>query len=77
MHLSGKTAREKTMGAVIAFAPKSQTCRLPDAEVVRLARAILADPRCWTLARADLDPAALRAAQSRAASLLQDALDTV
>jgi hypothetical protein len=65
------------MAAVIALAPKPQSRRPPDAEVVRLARAILADPRCWTLARADLDPAAMRAAQFRAAALLQDALDTI
>lgn len=65
------------MAAVIAFAPKPIRRALPDAEVVRLARAVLADPRCWTLARADLDPAHLRAAQTRAAALLQDALDTI
>ncbi len=65
------------MAAVIAFAPKPQTRPMPDAEVVRLARAVLADPRCWTLARADLDPAVMRAAQARAAALLQDALETV
>ncbi|MBU6373692.1 MAG: hypothetical protein KJS97_13280 [Alphaproteobacteria bacterium] len=65
------------MAAVIAFAPKQSARPLPDAEIVRLARAVLADPRCWTLARADLDPAQMRAAQARASALLQDALDTV
>ncbi len=65
------------MAAVIAFAAKPISRPLPDAEVVRLARAVLADPRCWTLARADLDPAQLRAAQVRASALLQDALDTI
>lgn len=65
------------MSAVIAFAPKPLARPLPDAEVVRLARAVLADPRCWALARADLDPAQMRAAQVRVAALLQDALDTV
>lgn len=65
------------MAAVIAFAPKIASRPVSDAEVVRLARAVLADPRCWTLARADLEPAHLRAAQARAAALLQDALDTI
>lgn len=65
------------MAAVIAFAPKPPSRALPDAEIVRLARAVLADPRCWTLARADLEPAQLRTAQARAAALLQDALDTI
>jgi hypothetical protein len=65
------------MAAVLAFPPQRMKRPLPDAEVVRLARAVLADRRAWSALGDDLDPAVLSAAQRRAAALLAEALETI
>jgi hypothetical protein len=68
---------EMIMAAVLAFPPQRMKRPLPDAEVVRLACAVLVDRRAWSALGDDLDPAVLRAAQRRAAELLAEALETV
>jgi hypothetical protein len=51
---------------------------LTDRDVVRLAAAVLADPRAWANAStAQLDAAAVRKVRARALALLLEALDTV
>ena len=67
------------MAALLAF-PIARVAAPPmrapaDAEIVRLAAQVLADPRSW--AQSGLDPALVRHAQARSVALLRDALDTI
>jgi hypothetical protein len=65
------------MSAVVMMAPRRAPA-LQDEDVVRLAMAVLSDPRAWAVTgRTELDPALMRTARARALALLRDALETV